>query len=155
MLEEYPELNQHFSHKTIQLWMNKDLEEIYFWGDNISETPPVPWPEENGTNNEEESDLVQKDSDLSEDSYIGYVLEKLPYKKFLKLFKINEDDFEELDYLEWIDDMLTEGDIYKSSYDDFVDWIGTIPNFEGDEYDAILSELRKLNIKKRSEFEDS
>lgn len=41
LLEAYPWLGQSFDSEKLQQWLNKHIEEVYYWGDKISENPPT------------------------------------------------------------------------------------------------------------------
>ena len=45
LLDEYPELGASFDSETLQQWIDKGVDEIYYWGNTISENPPEEYGE--------------------------------------------------------------------------------------------------------------
>lgn len=57
----------------------------------------------------------------ADDAYIDLLTEKVPYDRFLKLFKINEDDYDEDDYNDYLSESGGYDYFMRDDFDDFID----------------------------------
>lgn len=95
-----------------------------------------------------------ENNDEETDAYSNYFQKKLPYRKFLKLFKLDEDDFDELMYDDFIVNNF-DGDenvFADMEYDEFVDYIGDECEIDEDEYEEAMEKVRELDIKSYYDF---
>ena len=100
----------------------------------------------------------EENNEVSE-AYLKYVTEKLPYRDFLKIFKLSSDDLDEDLYEDMMNDIATETwdeeSLFDMEYDDF---IGTLEAFdvetelEKEDYDAAVEAIRELNIESGKSF---
>ncbi len=91
------------------------------------------------------------------EAYIQYVLKLLPYNKFIDLFKVKSDDFDEDSYSEFIDDVSTYQDecFIDMEYDEFMENLNAYSadsELDEDEYEEIINSLQELNIRGYYEF---
>lgn len=93
----------------------------------------------------------------SADAYIEYVLKLLPYEKFIELFHVDEEQFSEDSYQEFINDICVDQDdcLTDIDYDEFVDNLQMyVEDFEIEEseYEEIMEKLQELNIEGYYDF---
>ena len=100
-----------------------------------------------------------EENDEVPEAYLEYIIEKLPYRDFLKFFKLSSDDLDEDLYEDMMNDIATETwdeeSLFDMEYDDF---IGTLEAFdvetelEKEDYDAAVEAIRELNIESGKSF---
>ena len=100
----------------------------------------------------------EENNEVSE-AYLKYVTEKLPYRDFLKIFKLSSDDLDEDLYEDMMNDIATETWdeelLFDMEYDDF---IGTLEAFDveteldEEDYDAAIEKIRELYIESGRAF---
>lgn len=100
----------------------------------------------------EENDEVSK-------AYLEYVTEKLPYRDFMRIFKLSSDDLDEDLYEDIMNDIATvtwdEELLFDMEYDDY---IGTLEAFDveteldEEDYDAAIEKIRELYIESGRAF---
>lgn len=100
-----------------------------------------------------------EENDEVSEAYLEYVAEKLPYRDFLKIFKLSSDDLDEDLYKDVMNDIATETWdeelLFDMEYDDF---IGTLEAFdvetdlEEEDYDAAINKIRELYIESGRSF---
>lgn len=80
------------------------------------------------------------------DEYVVYYTTKLPYEKFVKLFKLDSDEFDDYAYDEFICNCLTTGDshIIGMEYDDLMEELGA--DLDEEAFDGIIEKIQKLGI---------
>ncbi len=92
--------------------------------------------------------------DEESDPYSIYVTDMLPYEEFIKIFKINEDDYDHYSY--WGDDieeMFGEGKLYEFSLSEFT---SVIPSAMDElAFKNAVESVKQLGIKTREEFDVS
>jgi hypothetical protein len=86
------------------------------------------------------------------DSYIEYFTKKISYKKFLKLFKVSNDDFDEDAYEEFIEFSLRDNYITDMEYDDFMDELEVESELTEEDFECVMEKLRDLSIKSYDDF---
>lgn len=92
-----------------------------------------------------------------EEAYTEYFQEKLPYKKFVRLFRLDREEFDEDRYDEFVAvdlfDGLT-GSIAEWDYDTFVEVLGDYFKEDVDEeaFEKIMKSFRKLEIDSYDDF---
>ena len=92
-----------------------------------------------------------------DDGYINYVESKLPYRKFVKLFKIEDEDFDRDTYEECLGEMLfsdEESALADFGYEDFCEAFGD-DLFDEETFDTAHEEIVKLNLKCGYEYRES
>ena len=89
--------------------------------------------------------------------YTEYLTKKLPYDEFVRLFKIDADEFDEDAYVEYMEYCAYEDEdqtISDISYEDFLENVeGT--EIEEEEYNEIVEKLRERRIETYDEFKIS
>ena len=100
-----------------------------------------------------------EDNNEVSEAYLKYVTEKLPYRDFLKIFKLSSDDLDEDLYEDMMNDIATETWdeelLFDMEYDDF---IGTLEAFDveteldEEDYDAAIEKIRELYIESGRSF---
>lgn len=95
-----------------------------------------------------------EDNNEGPNEYVEYFTSKVPYKKFLKLFKISEDDFDEDAYEEFIDFSLREECITDMEYDTFMEALETESTLSEEDYDLVMEKLREIPIESYDDFAD-
>lgn len=93
-------------------------------------------------------------NDFPADAYVEYFMEKLPHKKFVKMFKLDEDDFDDAVYWGFITDALTYTDtnIADMEYDEIMDSIEEESELDEDDYENVRKKLRALKIEGFEDF---
>ncbi len=91
------------------------------------------------------------------EAYVEYVLKLLPYNKFIELFNIDTDQFDDDSYSEFISDVgVYQDDCFTHmEYDEFMENLKAHSGcsmLQDDEYEEIMEDLRKLNILGYYEF---
>lgn len=81
---------------------------------------------------------------FDDDGYLEYVQSVLPFKKFLKLFSIDPDEFEEDEYLDLITDTIWYGEISEWTYDDFCD--GVPADLTERQFNNRIKKFNELNV---------
>ena len=88
-----------------------------------------------------------------DEAYLEYIIKKLPYKKFLKLFKLSSDDLDEDTYSDVMNDIANETWGEESLFDlEYEDFVGTLEAFDveaeldEDDYNAAIEKISKLEI---------
>ena len=90
-----------------------------------------------------------------DDGFIDYLMSKLPYKKFVEMFKINKDEFQEGDYAEYIQSFAFDDfeGLDAVSYDDFCENVQGSEITE-EEYAKACEEIKKMGIHTYYEYKE-
>ena len=102
-----------------------------------------------------------ENNDESVDAYTEYFIKKLPYKKFVKLFQLDSDEFDKYTYTDFIYDafIFNEYSIADMDLEELLEELCEYasPELEEEEYDSISEKLEKysLSILSYQDFCDS
>ena len=87
------------------------------------------------------------------EAYLEYITKKLPYKAFLKLFKLSGDLLDEDIYIDVMNDIATEtwdkNSLFDMEYDDFIETLGAFDveiDLEEEDYQTAVEKINKLEI---------
>lgn len=87
------------------------------------------------------------------EAYLEYITKKLPYKAFLKLFKLSGDLLDEDIYIDVMNDIATEtwdkNSLFDMEYDDFIETLEAFDveiDLEEEDYQTAVEKINKLEI---------
>lgn len=81
-------------------------------------------------------------------SYVDYFMEQLPHERFVELFKLDPEEFDEDVYSDFIGDTLTFGGvtILEMSYDEMMDALDADSDLDEDGYEEVLAQIEEMDI---------
>ena len=86
-------------------------------------------------------------SDDESDALQAYFTSKLPYEKFIRLFQVTDEDFDEDAYATFIDDtfMLEETTLADMDYDEFMEALDAESDLDEEDFEAVMEEIRAMD----------
>ena len=88
------------------------------------------------------------------DEYKKIIQNKLPYEQFCKLFKIDEGEFDEECYLDFIEEAIGECGFPDMDYDQFIEYCESSSVSE-DEYDQAVGQIQSIDLMDFDTFRDT
>ena len=88
-------------------------------------------------------------SDDERDALVTYFTSKLPYQKFVRLFQVTDEDFDEDAYETFINDtfMLEETTLADMDYDEFMEALDAESDLDEDGFEAVMEKIRAMDWK--------
>ena len=93
------------------------------------------------------------DDEEAYEEYIKAIKKLLPYSKFVKLFKIDKDEFEKEEYEDFIYDQMIENEFPEIDYEDFLDAVYGCSKIDEDSFYDITEELSESGVVCYEDFE--
>ena len=81
------------------------------------------------------------------DVYAEYFTGKLPYEKFIRLFQVTDEDFDEDIYADFITDTFQyeEKTLADMDYDEFMEALDVASDLDEEGFEAVMKEIRAMN----------
>ena len=95
---------------------------------------------------DDEDDFDDKYGEEAQAEYIKAMKKLLPYSKFVKLFKVDKEEFAEEDYDDFIYDQMIDGGFPDIDYDDFMDALENCAKIDEDAFYEITADLSGAGV---------
>lgn len=95
---------------------------------------------------EESFDGFFDDDEEAQEEYVKAMKKLLPYSKFVKLFKIDKEEFGKEEYDDFIYDQMIENEFPDIDYDDFMDAVNNCAEIDEDAFYDITDDLSEAGV---------
>lgn len=94
------------------------------------------------------------DEEEDVEEYVKTIKKMLPYSKFVKLFKIDKEEFEKDEYEDFIYEQMVEDAFPDMDWETFLEAVNDASEIDEDAYEDVTDELLNAGVVCYAEFDD-